>query len=138
MYELTIYLMHVIFILMWNTISNRAVITDKITIEQIEERLQFGDPEIILLLLLCFWTTSTCVNYIRLQYQEFRIIGSRVFRDVWNLLEIFYILFQLCVNVLFFAWPYVERSVERPSQYAGINATEYVLEAQQGVRQPPL
>ena len=39
MYELTIYLMHVIFILMWNMMSNRAVITDKITIEQIVERL---------------------------------------------------------------------------------------------------
>ena len=123
--ELTLYVVHVVLILIWNIMSNEVVVNDRATIDEITKRLAAGEPRIWMVASLFGWTTFMCLNLTRLQLQEFRRIGMRIFMDPWKALELLYIIFQLLVNVLFFVNQYVYESVLRPGNpLSWVNMTE--------------
>ena len=123
--ELTLYVVQVTLVLIWNLMSNTVVVKERMDLSMIMAELRSFEPRMIGLALLWVWTTVYCLNLTRLQIQEFFRIGTKIFRDPWKVMELLYIVFQMLVNVIFLVNEHIYQSVLRPNgdEYSWINIT---------------
>jgi hypothetical protein len=63
------------------------------------DKLAAGDSRMMAIAMLFVWTTTTCINLIKLQIQEVSQAGWREFFDTFNVLELLYIAFQVTARL---------------------------------------